>query len=488
MTDPPPAPGEADAPVSDDPSSDVAEVLVLRAMSRAPGTEDAVGTAVRTGVLRRRGQGQIAGVCAALALAGGIPVRLVRLVALGTLALGVGLPGYLLLVLMLPRESFDSGRVIIDRPVGAIRRLRPRRGDLLAALALVPSIVVAGAWLLGSVTAPDSPLLLLVPVVVLGLVLLAWAARRARRARRDYVVASLARRAGLLRAAELDAVVARLVQEAPTAWLRTDHDAAAVIRERASRGRVPHRRASSRPLSLRRSVVALGVLLAVWTAVFLAVSLVPSWAPALAEASTLPIIGDIGAGAAVAAFVAGGILVGLGMRRRHSVLVAACGLLALAVFGGSVAWVRVTDDRGVEPIIVAYEDYVPGEAYFCPDALPSWKRPVVIDLSQLRASTTDSTAISADHASLSEAAADAGDDYTGSATMWFSCSRPVGDVTVILPPGTDALPVASTLSSRFGTTEGNAPSTMIQWDQTTVGIVIDGELVVGDLRFEEADA
>lgn len=461
------------------------EVLLLRALSRAPGTDDAIGTALRTGVLRRRGQGQIAGVCAALAVAGGIPVRLVRLVALGTLLLGIGLPGYLVLLLLLPREN-DDGPEHVDRPLDAIARLHPRRGDLLIGLAIIPAVLLSIYWFALVMIVSGSPFVVLVPVVGAGVVLLAWAARRARRARRRYAVAALARRAGILEEDELEAVIARLVREAPAAWLRTDPDAAAVLRARSARRRP--RRSSSRALSARASVVAVGALLAVWTAVFLTISLIPSWAPALSQASALPIIGDLGAGAAVAAAVAGMILVALGMRRRHSVVIAACGLLALAVFGTSVVWVRMTDDRGTTPIVVAYQQYVPSETYFCPEDPSSWNRPVVIDLSQLRASTTDPVAATA---SFGAGASDGGDGSAGggaTAAMWISCTRPVGDVTIILPPETDALPIASTLSTRWGTTEGNAPSSMISWDEATVGVRIDGDLGIGDLRFEEAPA
>lgn len=306
---------------------------VIRALARDPELEpSSAAIALRDGVLRRPGGGHIAGVCGALAVAGGLPPRLVRLVAAGLLALGIGLPLYLAAGLLIPRQRAEDGRGAprVDIPIVSLVRLDPGRGDVVMALALIPSAIMAWDWVDAFVMREPAPLRLLIPVVGVGLVVLTWAALRARAIRRAYLFAQLGRRAGIVDDDELARTVASLRRQAPRVWAGTSTG------DSAGAGGPQE----VTPLGDRETAGLVGVLLAAGAAVIIVLSLLPAVSDTLRIAS-LPGGGRLAAAGAVDAAIAGTMLVVLGLRGRRSTVIALLGVIALALFAIGVVWVRI---------------------------------------------------------------------------------------------------------------------------------------------------
>lgn len=460
-----------------------AEDLALRARMRGHATRDPRGDAARTGLLRRGGRGQIAGVCAALAEAGGLPERLVRIVAIGLMLLGIGLPFYVILALVLPRELPSEGQhpAEVDRPILAIRRLRPQRGDLVLLLAVIPAAVIAVIWTSFMATTSPSPLILLIPLVLAGLMVLALAAARARRARTAYLFAQLGHRAGIVDAEELAGTIAELRREAPRAW--ADPDAQRVRSGRSARAT---RRASGLAparLGRRATLAALGSTVAIGTAAFMAISWQPGLAPGLGSTSNLPGIGRAAAAAGVATALAGALLLVLGFRRRRSVLVALAGGIALLLFGGGVTWVRLTDSTDAAPITVAIQDYQVGPIDVCEGLGPeTWHRPIVIDLSGL--STEGPTPEQqAEYTEQWRADNPGLPDENATLTMWISCDRTIGDITVKLPGTPGELPVSAAVYPELGEIVGPEPTGQTALSMSGAAVVITGSTRSGNVHY-----
>lgn len=506
-------------------------------------TEQAIAEALgpgllRTDVVRRVGQGHIAGVCAALATAGGLPVRLVRAAALILLALGVGLPLYLLAALVLPRETIAAGRRETGRPVLALLRGRLGRGDALIALALIPSMVVGGYWLWLVAALAPSALWLLIPLLLLLLVVMGAGAIRARRARTAYLFAQIARRAGVIGPAELAQTVRILRRRAPRIWEGEDPEIATMreddeqsgalvgprtrgVREdgavrpgatgagaagagaaatragarsagpgraipgshdgtgsRASRLRA-RRPQPARRLGQRPTMIAVAALLIVGTLAFCAVSLAPGIAPGFTDAEPLPGIGRMGAAMAVVTVAAGILLIIVGVLHRRSLALSLVGLLAFSGFAGSVLWVRLTDGSTAEPIVVALDSYRPGMTIGCDGGNPrQWSRTVVLDMSAM-AMPTDLTAVAAQARAIYEVEEDG--SVPLSMDVW--CDRPVGDVEVILPR---EVPVESTIATDLGEAHGEVPGAHPVRAPGEIVVTLEGSLGVGDITYRRA--
>lgn len=465
-----------------------AEEAALRAVARAPGTADPLGSALRTGILRRHGRGPIAGVCAALAEAGGLPPRTVRLAALGLLALGIGLPLYVGIALVIPRESIaadeadaPTGRPDVDRPILAVLGLRARTGDVMLALALVPAVLLAYAWVSLIVLGEPAPLLPLVPIEAVILIVLSWAAVRARRARTSYLFAQLGQRAGILDEAELAETVEALQRAAPAAWGSGAPGPAARRRRSSARGRdMPDApRLAPRGLGARGTLALLASLLGLGTAVFLLVSMMPGLVPVLGDSATLPGIGRLAAAAGAIAVAAGVVLVALGLARRRSAAGAVAGLLALALFAGGVTWVRLTDGGDQTPIVVTLDSYAPGFQDVCAGAASSWSRPVVLDLRALAADREEALA-RWQRENPGRAASEA------DLTMSLACDRTVGDLTVLLPSASSGVTVVSSLEPLLGSTSGPQPVGPASWSAEVPSVMLYGTLSAGDLTYVEA--
>lgn len=457
-----------------------------RALAQTPGAGGPVASVLRSGVLRRQGEGHITGVCAALAHAGGLPVRLVRIAAIGLLALGIGLPAYLVLALVLPRErrvGDGEDHREVDVPLRSLLRGRPGRGDALVALSLVPALVASYLWIVLFLADGYAPLRILVPVVAVFLGVLVWAALRARRARTAYLFAQLGRRAGVLDEQELARTVEDLRRYAPRAWdaLRPAVGAAPTTPRGGARSRS---RVRPPRLSARIALVLVAALLALATASFTLVSLFPFLAPGLGDARPLPGVGRVGAAAATVSVAAGILLVIIGLLRRRSVAVTVAGLLAITLFAGSVVWVRMTDSSGTAPLVIDVDTYSPGAIIACDDeeGAGSWDRDLVIDLSRLD-TPTDVAGLQAQwQQQNSGASLDA-----MTLGMTVTCDRLVGDVTVILPPAKSSIPVESDLTTALGRVEGDSPPVAMTWTSLTVGIDLQGRLGAGDIVYREAE-
>lgn len=469
--------------VEDAPEDQGVPASTLRAMAGRPQADDALAEALRTGVLRRPGQGHIAGVCAALAASGGLPPRLVRLAALGLLGLGIGLPLYLAAALLLPRQrppkpGQTREDAEIDVPLRSLLRGRPGRGDILVALALLPAVALALYWLSVFVVEEAAPLRLVIPLELVLLAVLMVGAVRARRARRAYLFAELAQRAGITDQAELEETVSALRAYAPRAWGRTDDETAAPDGDPARRPRAP-----ARPLPRRTELVVIGVLLALACIAFTAVSVVPSLAPGLGDASPLPVIGRLGAASAIAALAAGALLIVIGVRGRRSAVVVTAGGLALCLLATSVIWVRVTDTRTGGELVLTVDQYEPGTTFSCADSgMVAWNMAIVLDLSHLKRPEGTSAQLSADWL------ADHPDEtaQTTDLTMVVQCDRMVGDVRVILPPASSKLPVVPAMTTSFGKISGAVPAVDTHYSPRTPGVLIEGSLGTGSLEYRAA--
>lgn len=470
------------------------ESAALRAQGQRPGADGPLGSALRSALLRRAGEGHVTGLCAALARAGGLPVRLVRAAAIGLLGLGVGLPLYLLITLLIPRERVVAGPsgselTLVDRPVRCLLRGRPGRGDLLLALVLLPAVVAAALWVWWFVLENPAPLRLLVPVELLLLVILAWGAVRARRARTAYLFAQLGRRAGLMDEDELARTVLELRRYAPRAWAAEGGglDPAPSEAVGPSPGGARGRRRAARmlrppTLSPRTTLAAAGLLLMLGTLTFIIVSVAPQLAPGLGTAPLLPGIGRLAVAAGAMTVTTGAMLVTVGLRRRRSLALALIGCLTLSVFGAGVVWVRMTDVSGSEPIVVQVEQYSPGAAVDCaPGGARSWNRPVVIDLSAVRMPAGGIAEVQRAWRQDNPGAPESGMDLS----MVVSCDRPVGSVTVLLPPADAGIAVHSALTSSFGAVHGTTPASGIVWTPRVPSIELSGQLGAGDITYRQ---
>lgn len=483
-------------PVLDDMTPSPSDDELYRAVARVPTADEPRAAALRGGVLRRPGEGHIAGVCAALATAGGLPPRLVQLTAIGLLALGVGLPLYLLLALLLPRERVDGPEEThrIDVPLVALARLRPGRGDVLSALAVIPAAVAGYFWLVFVSFQEAAPLRLLIPIVAVAVAVLVWGAVRARRARSAYLFAELGRRAGVLDDAELARTVAELRRYAPRAWSNERPDRAAPApavppARRSTRtrraSRLPRSASRPRPLGARAAAGAIGILLVVGTVAFILVALFPYLAPGLASTGTLPGIGRLGAAAAVTTVAAGALLIGIGIGRRRSLAISLVGVLAFATFAASVVWVRLTDDSDSSPLVVAVDAYAPGYVDACAtDGPRRWNRTVVIDLSAM----TDPAAQSPTPLERWRAENPGSDDDDAYLTMVIACSRAAGDVRVVLPPSAADVDIRSTLTSSMGEIDGDVPVSGTPASPLSPSVELTGSLGTGDLTFTRESA
>lgn len=476
----------------DEAAPPLSDAELYRAVARVPSADAPRTAALRAGVLRRPGEGHIAGVCAALATGGGLPPRLVRLTAIGLLALGIGLPLYLLLALLLPRERTDGpdGTSRIDVPLRSLARLDPGRGDVLIVLAVIPAAVAGYFWLAFVSFQEPAPLRLLFPIVAVAVAVLVWGAVRARRARSAYLFAELGRRAGVLDDGELARTVAELRRYAPRAWSneRPDRAASPVMPPTPARRRTPRTPRSlsrPRPLGSRAAAGAVGILLVVGTVAFILVALFPSLAPGLASTGTLPGIGRLGAAAAVTTVAAGALLIGIGIGRRRSLAISSVGVLAFAIFAASVVWVRLTDDSDSSPLVVAVDAYAPGSVDACAtDGPRRWNRTVVIDLSGM----TDPTAQSPTPLERWRAENPGSDDDRADLTMVITCSRAVGDVRVMLPPTAADVDIRSTLTSSMGEVDGDVPVAGAPASTLSPSVELSGSLGTGDLTFSREAA
>ncbi|MDO5661378.1 MAG: PspC domain-containing protein [Brachybacterium sp.] len=456
------------------------ETLHALAVSRR--RADAFQRAHRAGLLRRAGEGHVAGVCAALARGNGLPVRLVRLAAVGLLPFGIGVPLYLLGMLLLPREAAPrpDGRREIDIPWRSLIGGGPRRGDVLVVAGLVVSAVLCLLWL-DLVLARMLPLLwVIVPYVTVLLAVLGVGAIRARRARADYLLAELSRRAGILDEREFETALRTLRQDAPRAWAGQEPAGTPLgpaPRERKARPGRPRAAA----FGGRRTMLSLALLLAAGTVVFGLVTLVPALAPAFVGVAPLDGVARVGTAAAVVTVLAGVLLVHLGWHRRRSPVLGSIGVLAFTVFAISVVWVRLTDSTGSEPILVEVDRYQPGASIVCPgDGVREWNRPVVIDLSQMQA-PPDGDAL--DQQWYSQWGVSESQEPTPDVSMYLECSRRVGDVQVILPPPDIGVAVEGRLTSTLGTSEGPVPVLQGVWDARSPVVHMDGSLGVGSITY-----
>lgn len=456
----------------------------------------AADRARRTALLRRPEESLLAGVCSALGHSAGVPVRLVRLIAVLAGLLGIGIPSYLVGMILLPRIHVAAAEAPaeerIERPLQLLASFSARPVDGLALLAVVPSL--AGMWLWMGVGLASSPaatgVLIALLVILLGLLLLA--ARRAAAARRGLMLALLARRADLVEPAQLETFLREQLRRAPWAWTRRDTEGAALLLAAAStdmaagasaRGdlgsaedpgeepAVP--RAASRArhprASARSTMVVLAGMLAVGALTVLVLNVAPELVPAVA-AAPLPRLGRLGVACAAATAVAGIALVILGARGRTSLALVLVGALALtgAVIGGG--WLRLTHDPGAEPVRIVAADLEAGSHHTCPVGPSSWSRPVVVDLRGVDAAAVERLRKQQERLGL-------GDDATA---ISIDCYRPVGDLTVLLPadPGL----VLVHVSAPEGAVQAGAVP------ETERAVSVSGDLLVGDVTIIEQPA
>ena len=398
------------------PGGDPLEQAMRAALDPAAGRTAADGVG-RGGPLREDGTGIVAGVCAALARATGTPVRLVRLTAVLLALLGPGIPLYLLGMLLIARRT-DRAEAPggVETPLRALIGGAVRGVDVLALVLLLPALPLSLLWLLLLAVDHRGVLAALGSVALVLLLLLGLAARRAVLARRALVLAALARRAGIIEDAQLGQFLLEQRRRAPWAWQQlgrgewrsvlevpgdsavtgadgsgsgvgldpgTEPGAGATPARWLRRGRGSRPR---RPRASGRTVLAvLAGMLAALALGMLVTNLRPDLVPALDDPSPLPQVGRIGTGFALATLVAGAALVVLGARGRRSLLLLLAGVLALAGTGAGAAWLRLTQDTGLPPLVISAEDFDPMRQADCPDPGATWGRSVIVDLSSVTA-------------------------------------------------------------------------------------------------------
>lgn len=484
------------------PASQDPVVAAVRTIVTVP-ERTAETTALRFGVLRRHAA-VLGGVCAALADGWGVPVRLVRVLAVLLGLLGVGVLAYLVLVLVLPAERADGS---VGHGMGAL-------GNTLIGLGMAPLLLLSIWWfvLLWLVNAAIPVLLLLVSLGVAAV--LAAGARRSREARIAYLMGELARRAGVADETELDALLAVQRRRAPHAWAgrrarptlaveesvaakdsgAVDPSAAAVSLPSFPQPKRPPRpsRSHGRRLGARGTVLAAAVLLGVGALTVAVLALRPGLLPWLAQDLPLAPLGRVAAGAGAIAVVAGLLLVGLGARGFRAVRVATAGILALVVFAGGVTWSRLTVDPHAEPLMVTMQEYTPGQDIeVCPQSGPAqWGAPLVLDLSHLEAPTDPAVAAKIFYAQndipegTPESQLDGEHFASLDLIMRLHCDRPIGDVQVILPA--DETPFFGMISAPLGEVRGPQPGSVPVLGGKSIGVVVQGTVVTGDITYTKA--
>lgn len=477
MTEPPQSPpgaGGAPGPLGPE-RPGIDPQPTIEALARVSESGDATAFALRYGLARRPGKGIVAGVCAALADAYGLPVRLVRAFAIVLALLGPGVALYLILFLLLPRAlPTGDGRETFDVPIRSLARGRVQPGDVVVAVGVLPGLALAGlaAWYYA--TKAPIALAFLVPIAfILGTIVL-LGALHASRARTTYLFASLAERAGVSSHDDLLATIDRLRRDAPRAWGQSpaQYRGEGALEDEAvpspgRRPRVPTRRVWI--------LVVVATLLAV--GLFSLVSYVPSLVPALNPDGPLSVIGRVGLAAATVTLLVGATLIIEGRRGRRSPQLVAIGLVCALAFTASVVWVRLTDSRGVDPIVVAVTEYTPGTFIECnARGVRQWAQPVIIDLSDLEAPPTDA------EARLTWQETHPGNDPSYlDLSLAIACYRTVGDVTVILP--SSDWRVDTTLSTALGHYSSNQFQGFNRYDPAYVTVQISGQLLVGDITY-----
>ncbi len=457
------------------PERDSPERQALEALAASTRTADATTFALRYGLARRPGRGIVAGVCAALVEAYGLPVRLMRACMVVLALLGPGLFVYLALFLLLPRVPVrvdgDGEGEKFDIPARSLARGHVQPGDLVVVIALVPSLIVAGAMGWMYTTRVQVGLAFLLPIaLILGLVL-GVGAWRASRARTTYLFAVLAKQAGIVGEKELWRTVDELRREAPRAWGRVGVHSA----ETDASHQRPAPRVSTWHAWTRLIIMILAAL-----AVYSLGSFYPKLLPGLDPDGPLAALTRAGVALGVVALGAGASLVRWGAAGKRSPQVVAVGLICALCFGSSVAWTRLTDSRGVSPIVLRVDEYQPGALIEChPGGYRQWNRPVIIDFSGLGAPPTSAQA----HRAWVERNPGS-DPSLVDLSMTISCDRGVGDVEVILPP--ESWAVDTSLTTAFGSYDAEHWQGFQRWDPTTVSIKLMGELGAGDVTYAPA--
>lgn len=428
----------------------------VRSTLTARSSSTAADRARRSALLREDERRWAAGVCAALARALGVPVRLTRVTALVLALLGIGVPMYLLAMLLVPRtarprtapatadaaqeavtgERERPGDDGVEVPLVAMTTGKVRRADVAALLALLPAALIGLWWIVAVLARAAALTAVLLALAMLLLGLLGIAARRAGQARRAMILALLARRADLADDQSLEDFLLEQHRRAPWAWDRLAHgDARAVLDPEAAQAAMSHSeerqsvtggpgRSRRRSSASARTVSALlAGMLAVCALVTLVLNLDPDLAPSVADAPLLPQIGRVGAGLAAATALAGLALCVLGWRGRRSLALALAGVLALSGAGLAGTWLRLTVDPQAEPYVLTVDDLEDGMYASCPEGVSTWSRPITIDLRDL-------TAEDAERIREQRQEADVPADGTAGR---IHCSRMVGSLTVLMP-------------------------------------------------------
>ncbi|MCW1804915.1 PspC domain-containing protein [Brachybacterium squillarum] len=434
--------------------------------------------------LREGADGMVAGVCAALARAAGVPVRVVR-VAMALLALlGPGIPLYLLGLLLVPRttdrRAAPGG---VEMPLGALLGGAARGVDVVAAVLVLPAVVLGAWWLLVLGLYFPGTLAVLGAVVLVLSLLMVLAARRAAEARRTLVLATLARRAGVADDAALEELLLEQRRRAPWAWERLgEGDARAVLYSSAATARedattagaaprsgTPRRGRRDRPRAPRASVrtvlAVLAGMLAATAAGLLVTSLRPALVPELGASPLLPVVGRIATGATLATVVAAVALVVLGARGRRSIVLVIAGVLALTGTGLGATWLRLTQDTGQAPLVITGADLDPLLPPACPDVDSTWSRTVVVDLSAVTA---------ADVESWRAQQQEAGQDPTA---VVIACSPVAARTTVRMPE--DLSLVRALVQDPWSSTEAGTA-------QDEPGVIVYWSTQLGTVRIEDA--
>lgn len=452
----------------------------LRATLTPRAALTAADRARRSTLLRRPHEGLLAGVCAAIAHSAGVPARMVRLLGLLAGVLGVGVPAYLIAMLLIPRLRPDPDGAAegetVQRPLDALTSFEARPVDVLVLLAVVPSLA-GTVWMMFVLARFSAAAAVLVALTAIVLALLLLSARRAAEARRGLLLAALAHRAGLVDLEQLEAFLREQRRRAPAVWAVLGAEGAhpgfpaegfggagggadadgAVFEGGAADGGItgetaedllrtpPSSRSRSgravprRPVAGPRAVIAvLAGMLAAAALTVLTLNLAPGLAPTLAAAGPLPQVGRLAAGLGAATLVAGLALVVLGLRGRRSVAMTLAALLALAGTGLGGAWLRLTYDPQAVPLQIVAADLEAGGHLSCPSDPGRWAQPMIIDLRGLDAAAAERLRGQQRSNSMGE---------EGPVTS-IGCSRPIGDLTVMLPSDPELVRVW------VGTTDG----------------------------------
>lgn len=426
--------------------------------------------ALRYGVVRRPGGGFVGGVCLALADGFGLPTRLVRACAVLLGILGIGPLIYLILLILLPRQLPGSR---FDTPLQALRRRRPQPGDLVIAAALPPAVLLAGLavwayirWFVLALSFLLPLLLVLLAIVVVG----GWQSSRARSA---YIVGQIGARAGILTEHELADLVGRLRRDARLAW-GADADPRATGRADATTD------PGGRPTDPRTSTVLFAIAALTGIAAFSILSLFPHLAPTLNPDGPLAFIGRIGAGASATLALTGAALIVLGLRGRTDTRLVVLGTVCAVALAGSVMWVRLTDSRHQDPVVVSVAEYEPGTVVPCSPGGPrDWSTPVVLDMSALPPPPDPAEAEAQWRAKNPSAPA----AESPQLAMRVVCDRPVGDVTVIMPK--HSWDVGSDITTGMGRQRGTEHRGTDAWNPSAVQVRVIGRLGVGDVTWKE---